>query len=233
VPASWRLLVRDGRQWRPVTLVAGEAYATGIDTLHVVRFEPVTTAALRMEVQQQDGFGSGLYEWTVLRGGAPDQAEGLGLYLKRAGLVSEVTLAFDAEPPHAPPVACTVQVPVEAAWSPVTVSASERGPLRNQLTVRFAPVTTDRLRVRVQRTPGTTIRLLAAHAVLRGQPSMNLRTVKLPERVVLMVDGKQVLDIPGHWPPARVGLTAEAMQARFNGITCFHISPHSASPGVR
>ena len=48
VPKSWRLLYKDGDEWKPVS--AASAYGVEKDRYNEVRFEAVTTAALRMEI---------------------------------------------------------------------------------------------------------------------------------------------------------------------------------------
>ncbi|MBM4088304.1 MAG: glycoside hydrolase family 127 protein [Planctomycetes bacterium] len=63
VPASWRLLYRDGNSWTPVQ-ATGEC-GTGRDCFNSVSFQPVTTDALRVEVQLQPGFSGGILEWRV------------------------------------------------------------------------------------------------------------------------------------------------------------------------
>ena len=65
VPASWRVLWRDGDQWRPVQ--AAGAHGVERDQFNVVTFEPVTTDALRIEVQLQEGFSGGILEWRLPR----------------------------------------------------------------------------------------------------------------------------------------------------------------------
>ncbi len=62
-PASWRLLYKDGDQWRPVT-ASGE-YGLNLDTFNTVRFQPVRTTALRLELQLQPGASAGIQEWAV------------------------------------------------------------------------------------------------------------------------------------------------------------------------
>lgn len=64
-PASWRLLYQDGEEWKPVALVAGEAYGAALDRTNRVAFEPVTTRALRLEVALQPQWSAGIQEWTV------------------------------------------------------------------------------------------------------------------------------------------------------------------------
>jgi hypothetical protein len=64
LPASWRVMYRaDDGQWQPVK--AGADYtARKAEPVHVA-FEPVTTSALRLEIQLPEGFSGGLYEWQV------------------------------------------------------------------------------------------------------------------------------------------------------------------------
>lgn len=65
VPASWTLYSKgpDGFSWEPVK--ASGPFGTGADVLNRVRFEPVTTTALKLEVVLQDKFSGGILEWAV------------------------------------------------------------------------------------------------------------------------------------------------------------------------
>lgn len=63
VPASWRLLYRDGGEWKPVE--DASAYGVARDTYNKTAFKGVTTDALRVEVQLQDTFSGGILEWSV------------------------------------------------------------------------------------------------------------------------------------------------------------------------
>ena len=62
-PKSWRLLYRDGDAWKPVTGASG--YGTEKDRYNLTTFDPVTTGALRLEVQLQEGWSAGIHEWKV------------------------------------------------------------------------------------------------------------------------------------------------------------------------
>ncbi len=62
-PKSWRILYRDGRQWRPVYTT--DAYGVEKDKYNKVTFETVKTDALRLEVQLPDKFSAGMHEWRV------------------------------------------------------------------------------------------------------------------------------------------------------------------------
>ncbi|MEO6434283.1 MAG: glycoside hydrolase family 127 protein, partial [Tepidisphaeraceae bacterium] len=64
-PASWKLLYKVGNEWKPVEVTSGD-YDTAKDCFHRVEFKPVTTPALRVEVQLQEGFSAGVMEWRVL-----------------------------------------------------------------------------------------------------------------------------------------------------------------------
>ncbi len=61
VPASWRLLYRDGKHWKPVT--GAGAFGTEKDKFNAVKFDRVKTDALRIEVKLRDGFSGGVLEW--------------------------------------------------------------------------------------------------------------------------------------------------------------------------
>jgi hypothetical protein len=63
VPASWRILYKDGDQWKPVQ--ANGAFGVELNKYNVVAFAPVTTAALRLEVTMQPAWSAGVQEWKV------------------------------------------------------------------------------------------------------------------------------------------------------------------------
>jgi hypothetical protein len=65
VPKSWKLLVREGNDWKPVE--AAGAYGVEKDKLNAIAFKPVTTKAIRLEVELQPGFSAGILEWRVSR----------------------------------------------------------------------------------------------------------------------------------------------------------------------
>ena len=62
VPASWRILYRDGAEWKPVV---STPFGVARDVFNHVEFKPVTTTALRIEVVMQPKFSAGLQEWKV------------------------------------------------------------------------------------------------------------------------------------------------------------------------
>jgi DUF1680 family protein len=63
VPASWRILYKSGASWLPIK-AAGE-YGTAKDAWNAVRFAPVRTTALRLEVQMQKDWSAGVHEWKI------------------------------------------------------------------------------------------------------------------------------------------------------------------------
>lgn len=63
LPASWRLLYRVGDEWREVPHPSG--YGLAKDRFNVVRFDPIVTTALRLEVQLRAGYSGGLLKWRV------------------------------------------------------------------------------------------------------------------------------------------------------------------------
>src|SRR6185437_5351790 len=65
VPAEWRLLWLDGKEWKPVKLLKDEHYGTALDQFNKVAFEPVTTRELRLEVKLQAKFSGGVLKWRV------------------------------------------------------------------------------------------------------------------------------------------------------------------------
>ncbi|MCF6407824.1 glycoside hydrolase family 127 protein [Chitinophaga filiformis] len=63
IPASWRILYKQGDQWVPVKNVS--PYTVTKDKYDSVRFEPVKTKALKLEVQLPAENASGIHEWIV------------------------------------------------------------------------------------------------------------------------------------------------------------------------
>ena len=63
VPQSWRLLYKDGNDWKPVQ--ASNAYGVARDQFNRVRFAPVTTSALRLELVMQPNVSAGVQKWTA------------------------------------------------------------------------------------------------------------------------------------------------------------------------
>jgi hypothetical protein len=65
VPVSWRLLWRDGSEWKEVKLSGGSSYGIALDRMNNVTFEPVMARELKLEVRLRPGFSGGILEWEV------------------------------------------------------------------------------------------------------------------------------------------------------------------------
>jgi uncharacterized protein len=65
VPAEWRLLYKDGKEYKPVKLTEKSSYGTALDEFNKVTFEPVTTTELKLEVKLKPEFSGGVLKWTV------------------------------------------------------------------------------------------------------------------------------------------------------------------------
>ena len=63
VPASWRILYKTGEDWLPVKPVGD--YSVAKDAWNTVKFAPVKTTALRLEVQMQKDWSAGVHEWKI------------------------------------------------------------------------------------------------------------------------------------------------------------------------
>ena len=63
VPASWALFYKAGANWVPVK--ARGAFGTAKDAYNTVRFAPVSATGMRLEVELQKNFSSGVQEWKV------------------------------------------------------------------------------------------------------------------------------------------------------------------------
>ncbi|MGC9328694.1 MAG: discoidin domain-containing protein, partial [Candidatus Hinthialibacter sp.] len=63
VPASWKILYNDNGQWIPASNPS--EYGVQKDQFNEVKFDAVQTSGLRLEIQLQEGFSSGILEWQV------------------------------------------------------------------------------------------------------------------------------------------------------------------------
>jgi len=63
VPASWQLFFQAGDTWKPVQNLV--PYGVEKDKYNKVKFRPVETKALRLEIQLQKDFSGGILEWRV------------------------------------------------------------------------------------------------------------------------------------------------------------------------
>jgi hypothetical protein len=63
VPASWKLLYKAGDKWLPVA--AAGPYGVAKDAWNAVRFAPVRTTGLRLEIKEQKDWSVGVHEWKI------------------------------------------------------------------------------------------------------------------------------------------------------------------------
>jgi uncharacterized protein len=63
VPKGWQVLYKDGDRWVPVR--AAGAYGVAKDEHNTVKFAPVRTSALRLQIELPEEFSSGIKEWRV------------------------------------------------------------------------------------------------------------------------------------------------------------------------
>jgi hypothetical protein len=63
VPESWRLLYKSGSAWKPVA--ANQPPGVRKDGFNSIRFDEVSTTALRLEVRLQPAFSGGVLAWHV------------------------------------------------------------------------------------------------------------------------------------------------------------------------
>jgi hypothetical protein len=64
LPTSWRLLYRtEDARWRSVT--GNPDYKVSKEQPVRIEFVPITTKALKLEIQLPENFSAGLYEWMV------------------------------------------------------------------------------------------------------------------------------------------------------------------------
>ncbi|MFA4029217.1 MAG: hypothetical protein GDYSWBUE_002026 [Candidatus Fervidibacterota bacterium] len=61
VPQSWKVLWWDGEKWREVQNPSG--YGVEKDKFNRVKFDPVVTTKLRLEIHLREGFSTGILEW--------------------------------------------------------------------------------------------------------------------------------------------------------------------------
>jgi hypothetical protein len=63
VPKSWRLVYKDSDDWKPAA--ASGAYGVEIDNFNRTEFTPITTTAVRLEVELKPDYSGGILEWKV------------------------------------------------------------------------------------------------------------------------------------------------------------------------
>lgn len=63
IPASWKVLYKSGNDWVPVKNIGD--YPIAKDKYNTIKFEPVKTTALKIEIQQPADNSTGVHEWIV------------------------------------------------------------------------------------------------------------------------------------------------------------------------
>ncbi len=63
IPKSWRIMYKSGNEWIPVEPLS--PYTVSKDQLNTVTFKPVTTEAMRLEIELETEFSTGIYEWSL------------------------------------------------------------------------------------------------------------------------------------------------------------------------
>jgi uncharacterized protein len=63
IPVSWKIYYKKGEEWIPVKNTTD--YEVAKDKYTAVKFEPVTTTAMKLEVQLPEKFASGIHEWIL------------------------------------------------------------------------------------------------------------------------------------------------------------------------
>ena len=86
--------------------------------------------------------------------------------------------------------------------------------------IEFISVKIDALRL-VSSAIDNTVHVYKLYVAENKTTNYNLRTVKLNDRVIVFLDGKQIAEVKESWPASRVGLFCKDMPVRFNGITLF------------
>jgi hypothetical protein len=63
IPASYKIYYKKGEEWVPVNNTT--QYELAKDKFNVVKFEPVKTTALKLEVQLPENHSTGIHEWKI------------------------------------------------------------------------------------------------------------------------------------------------------------------------
>jgi hypothetical protein len=86
--------------------------------------------------------------------------------------------------------------------------------------IEFAKITADAIRL-VSSTADNSVHVYKLYVTEEKTSDYNLRIVKLNDKVILFLDGKQVAEIKGSWSASQVGLFGKDTPVSYNGITLF------------
>ena len=218
-PESWQILYKNKTgKWMPVKLINDFAYETKIDKLNFVKFQPVKTTSLKLIVKSKRGRGAGLYEWTAFNSQAGGREETGDLYLKRSAYVSEMNFIFDARPPYTLPKEIFLQYKTKNnIWKKVDIISKSKNKLK------FKKIFAKHFKFKALIPPGNLYRIIRAYANVERQSAYNIRAVKLFDKVIIFLDGRQIFKIPCQPRKSKVGIITENCDADFNTISCFNI----------
>ncbi len=88
--------------------------------------------------------------------------------------------------------------------------------------IEFGKVTADAIRL-VNATADNSVHIYKLYTTEEQTSDYNLRAVKLADRVILFLDGKQIAEVKGSWPASQVGLVGKDAVVSYNGITLFEV----------
>ncbi|NQU85139.1 MAG: hypothetical protein HQ541_05200 [Mariniphaga sp.] len=63
VPASWKVYYKSGNSW--IEVKTENEYGSEKNKLNDIEFQPVTTSAIKLEVQLSKDDSAGIHEWIV------------------------------------------------------------------------------------------------------------------------------------------------------------------------
>jgi GH43 family beta-xylosidase len=86
--------------------------------------------------------------------------------------------------------------------------------------IEFPTITADAIRL-VSSTADNSVHVYKLYVTEEKTSDYNLRAVKLSDKVILFLDGKQVAEVKGSWPASQVGLFVKDAPVTYNGITLF------------
>jgi Predicted beta-xylosidase len=86
--------------------------------------------------------------------------------------------------------------------------------------IQFDKITADAIRL-TSAVADNNVHVYKLYATEDQTSDYNLRAVKLADKVILFLDGKQVAEIKGSWPASQVGLFGKDVAVTYNGIMLF------------
>lgn len=113
-----------------------------------------------------------------------------------------------------------IEVLANGRWTPVRFSAKELSNGFQRL--EFDPVAAVAVRVGMDAGKDKASRPEELFVDVGLESRYFFRCVKRSDRLVLFLNGHEMLTVDGAWPAARVGLTTQDLPVVFNGITLYH-----------